>query len=141
MDSINLLASACEADSISEEQTINSAVNKVEVKYLDGDISMQAEDDSSEHLSLIMDSNDYNFSDSQSSSMKSPSKGNKWTAEEDEVLREAVDKYGGKNWKKISDLLVERTDVQCLHRWQKVLRPGLIKGPWTAEVFISLCFC
>ena len=26
-----------------------------------------------------------------------------------------------------------RTDVQCLHRWQKVLRPGLIKGPWTKE--------
>jgi len=26
-----------------------------------------------------------------------------------------------------------RTDVQCLHRWKKVLRPGLIKGPWTPE--------
>ena len=23
--------------------------------------------------------------------------------------------------------------MQCLHRWQKVLKPGLIKGPWTAE--------
>ena len=23
--------------------------------------------------------------------------------------------------------------MQCLHRWQKVLRPGLVKGPWTAE--------
>jgi hypothetical protein len=23
--------------------------------------------------------------------------------------------------------------VQCLHRWQKVLRPGLIKGPWTHD--------
>lgn len=26
-----------------------------------------------------------------------------------------------------------RTDVQCLHRWQKVLNPELVKGPWTAE--------
>ncbi|KAG2531755.1 hypothetical protein BBO99_00001009 [Phytophthora kernoviae] len=26
-----------------------------------------------------------------------------------------------------------RTDVQCLHRWNKVLKPGLIKGPWTPE--------
>lgn len=43
-------------------------------------------------------------------------------------------KYGGRNWKKISDCLVDRTDVQCLHRWQKVLRPGLVKGPWTKEV-------
>lgn len=23
--------------------------------------------------------------------------------------------------------------MQCLHRWQKVLKPGLIKGPWTPE--------
>jgi len=23
--------------------------------------------------------------------------------------------------------------VQCLHRWQKVLNPDLIKGPWTQE--------
>jgi myb proto-oncogene protein len=23
------------------------------------------------------------------------------------------------------------TDVQCLHRWNKVLKPGLKKGPWT----------
>ncbi|KAL5988541.1 hypothetical protein ACLOJK_036306 [Asimina triloba] len=26
-----------------------------------------------------------------------------------------------------------RSDVQCLHRWQKVLNPDLIKGPWTKE--------
>jgi len=38
---------------------------------------------------------------------------------------------GGKNWKKIAESLKERTDVQCLHRWQKVLNPSLVKGPWT----------
>ena len=27
----------------------------------------------------------------------------------------------------------DRTDVQCLHRWQKVLNPDLVKGPWTKE--------
>ena len=26
-----------------------------------------------------------------------------------------------------------RSDVQCLHRWQKVLNPKLVKGPWTEE--------
>ena len=57
----------------------------------------------------------------------------KWNATEDELLREAVNKYGGRNWKKISECMSGRTDVQCLHRWQKVLRPGLIKGPWTKE--------
>ncbi|XP_011090064.1 transcription factor MYB3R-1 isoform X2 [Sesamum indicum] len=48
-----------------------------------------------------------------------------WTAEEDEILRIAVQRFKGKNWKKI--------DVQCLHRWQKVLNPELVKGPWSKE--------
>lgn len=55
----------------------------------------------------------------------------KWTAEEDEALRNAVNANSGKNWKKIALHLPGRTDVQCLHRWQKVLKPGLVKGPWT----------
>ena len=28
---------------------------------------------------------------------------------------------------------MDRTDVQCLHRWQKVLNPNLTKGPWTKD--------
>eukprot|EP00742_Colponemidia_sp_Colp-10_P002486 GILJ01002650.1.p1 GENE.GILJ01002650.1~~GILJ01002650.1.p1 ORF type:complete len:739 (-),score=90.19 GILJ01002650.1:331-2457(-) len=56
----------------------------------------------------------------------------KWAADEDELLRNAVEANRGKNWKKIAEYLPGRTDVQCLHRWQKVLRPGLVKGPWTA---------
>ncbi|KAL7464172.1 hypothetical protein ACHAXS_004510 [Conticribra weissflogii] len=57
----------------------------------------------------------------------------KWTAEEDATLRDAVSKNSGKNWKKIATHLPGRSDVQCLHRWQKVLKPGLVKGPWTAD--------
>jgi len=48
-------------------------------------------------------------------------------------LADAVRKHGGKNWKRIAEELPGRTDVQCLHRWQKVLNPSLIKGPWTEE--------
>ncbi|KAF2303150.1 hypothetical protein GH714_014159 [Hevea brasiliensis] len=48
-----------------------------------------------------------------------------WTLEEDETLRNAVAAFKGKSWKKI--------EVQCLHRWQKVLNPDLVKGPWTQE--------
>ncbi|KAL7476854.1 hypothetical protein ACHAW6_002689, partial [Cyclotella cf. meneghiniana] len=33
----------------------------------------------------------------------------------------------------IAKYLPGRTEVQCLHRWQKVLKPSLVKGPWTAE--------
>lgn len=38
-----------------------------------------------------------------------------------------------RNWKKIAERLKNRTDVQCLHRWQKVLNPEMKKGPWTEE--------
>eukprot|EP00554_Chaetoceros_debilis_P014251 CAMPEP_0194122100 /NCGR_PEP_ID=MMETSP0150-20130528/49255_1 /TAXON_ID=122233 /ORGANISM="Chaetoceros debilis, Strain MM31A-1" /LENGTH=693 /DNA_ID=CAMNT_0038814803 /DNA_START=175 /DNA_END=2252 /DNA_ORIENTATION=+ len=57
----------------------------------------------------------------------------KWTKKEDEALRIAVEEHGARNWKKIATSLPERTEVQCLHRWQKVLKPTLVKGPWTAE--------
>lgn len=67
-----------------------------------------------------------------------------------------------RNWKKIAESFLDRTEVQCLHRWQKVrspfcnylnlpclqsqrlkevfgaslsqvLNPELVKGPWTTE--------
>ncbi|KAJ6794266.1 transcription factor MYB3R-1-like isoform X3 [Iris pallida] len=56
-----------------------------------------------------------------------------WTAEEDAILCRAVQRFKGKNWKKIAECFPDRTDVQCLHRWQKVLNPELVKGPWTKE--------
>jgi len=36
-----------------------------------------------------------------------------------------------------AEFFPERTQVQCLHRWQKVLNPELVKGPWTQEVLLS----
>ncbi|XP_010256935.1 PREDICTED: myb-related protein B [Nelumbo nucifera] len=56
-----------------------------------------------------------------------------WTPEEDETLRKAVKAFKGKCWKKIAEFFPDRSEVQCLHRWQKVLNPELIKGPWTQE--------
>ncbi|XP_010464582.1 PREDICTED: myb protein-like isoform X2 [Camelina sativa] len=56
-----------------------------------------------------------------------------WTPEEDETLRQAVGTFKGKSWKKIAEFFNDRTEVQCLHRWQKVLNPDLVKGPWTQE--------
>jgi hypothetical protein len=57
----------------------------------------------------------------------------KWSKKEDDTLKDAVEEHGAKNWKLISSRLPGRSEVQCLHRWQKVLKPSLIKGPWTAE--------
>nr|XP_057912702.1 transcriptional activator Myb isoform X2 [Doryrhamphus excisus] len=57
----------------------------------------------------------------------------RWTREEDEKLKKLVELHGSEDWKVIASLLSNRTDVQCQHRWQKVLNPELIKGPWTKE--------
>jgi hypothetical protein len=38
-----------------------------------------------------------------------------------------------KNWKKIASFIEGKTEVQCLHRWAKVLNPDLVKGPWTKQ--------
>ncbi|KAI3694507.1 hypothetical protein L1987_77473 [Smallanthus sonchifolius] len=56
-----------------------------------------------------------------------------WTPEEDETLKMAVELFNGKSWKKIAEYFPDRSEVQCLHRWQKVINPELIKGPWTRE--------
>ncbi|KAK9053155.1 hypothetical protein SSX86_029785 [Deinandra increscens subsp. villosa] len=56
-----------------------------------------------------------------------------WTDEEDTILTDVVKTYNGRNWKKIAESIPGRSDVQCLHRWQKVLNPELVKGPWTKE--------
>jgi hypothetical protein len=39
-----------------------------------------------------------------------------------------------------AECVPDRTDVQCLHRWQKVLDPKLVKGPWKKEVIFFLSF-
>jgi len=69
-----------------------------------------------------------NFSDN--SSYK---KVGKWTSEEDELLRKYVSMYSEKQWKKVSEHIPGRAPIQCLHRWTKILKPGLVKGPWTQE--------
>ena len=46
---------------------------------------------------------------------------------QDNQLRTSVGKHGGRNWKQIAVDLPLKTDVQCLHRWQKVLNPDLVR--------------
>ncbi|XWS50882.1 hypothetical protein CRYUN_Cryun12cG0128000 [Craigia yunnanensis] len=51
----------------------------------------------------------------------------------DEKLRNAISAFKGKSWKKIAEFFPDRSEVQCLHRWQQVLNPDLVKGTWTQE--------
>ncbi|XP_026794091.3 myb-related protein A isoform X2 [Pangasianodon hypophthalmus] len=57
----------------------------------------------------------------------------KWSREEDERLKKLVEQHGTDAWRLIANYFPTRTDGQCQHRWQKVLNPELVKGPWTKE--------
>ncbi|XP_031706069.1 myb-related protein A isoform X3 [Anarrhichthys ocellatus] len=57
----------------------------------------------------------------------------KWSRDEDEKLKKLVEQHGPDSWKLIANFFPGRTDGQCQHRWQKVLNPELVKGPWTKE--------
>eukprot|EP00096_Caligus_rogercresseyi_P005635 TRINITY_DN215_c1_g1_i13.p1 TRINITY_DN215_c1_g1~~TRINITY_DN215_c1_g1_i13.p1 ORF type:complete len:672 (+),score=269.14 TRINITY_DN215_c1_g1_i13:316-2331(+) len=56
----------------------------------------------------------------------------RWTKEEDERLKRLVEAHG-ERWDVVSSELGDRADGQCQHRWQKVVNPELVKGPWTKE--------
>lgn len=61
----------------------------------------------------------------------------RWSKEEDDLLTQLCDQYPllNRDWKAISLNFMDpvRSEYQCQQRWQKVLNPDLIKGPWTKE--------
>jgi len=74
-------------------------------------------------------------------SSKSGQGSSNWSIEEDEMLRDAFMESDGSNAsiKKIAEYMNNKTPAQCLHRWQKVLNPQLVKGAWTKEEDDTLC--
>ena len=64
---------------------------------------------------------------------RSPKSAHSWQPDQDEVLRKAVAENGGKNWKSIASSVPGKSPTQCLHRWQRVLNPNVVKGPWKHE--------
>uniref|UniRef100_A0A8C4Z1S9 snRNA-activating protein complex subunit 4 n=1 Tax=Gadus morhua TaxID=8049 RepID=A0A8C4Z1S9_GADMO len=59
-----------------------------------------------------------------------------WSAEEDEVLRELVDKMRIGNfipYTQMSYFIEGRDPSQLMYRWSQVLDPALRKGPWSKE--------
>ncbi|CAG2175406.1 unnamed protein product, partial [Oppiella nova] len=57
----------------------------------------------------------------------------KWTKEEDDRLKTYVETYGEHDWQTIAHHFNDRSDIQCQQRWDKVVNPRLIKGPWTRQ--------
>lgn len=86
---------------------------------------------------------------SSSSSTKKQVNRGRWSKEEDERLKMLVEAFGEKDWHKVSAHFPDRSDIQCQQRWDKVVNPKLVKGPWTKEEddkvvelvkrFVSIC--
>ncbi|XP_050966732.1 LOW QUALITY PROTEIN: snRNA-activating protein complex subunit 4 [Labeo rohita] len=56
-----------------------------------------------------------------------------WSKEEDQLLRNAVAKYGTKEWGKIRLEVPGRTDGACRDRYLDCLQENVKKGPWSKE--------
>ncbi|XP_078256345.1 transcriptional activator Myb isoform X5 [Rhinoraja longicauda] len=91
--------------------------------------SLYSSDEEEEEIEMF----DHDYDGPQPKSCKRQLSKTRWTREEDEKLKKLVEQHGTEDWKMIANFLPNRTDVQCQHRWQKVLNPELIKGPWTKE--------
>lgn len=57
----------------------------------------------------------------------------RWSKEEDEKLKELVSTLGENSWQLVAAGFTDRCGVQCQQRWDKVVNPSLVKGPWTKE--------
>ena len=62
-----------------------------------------------------------------------------WTSDEDDKLRNAVETYKAKDWKKIAQCVEGRSIQQCHQRWHGKLNPTITKGQWTEEEDQKLC--
>ena len=59
----------------------------------------------------------------------------RWTADEDELLKKAVQKHGDHDFNLISEQIFHgsRTETQCRNRWQRAVQPGIKTGKWSKE--------
>jgi hypothetical protein len=55
----------------------------------------------------------------------------RFTLEEDQALKELVDKYGCSKWATIADYFTARSARQCRDRWKYYLSPEVTVGNWT----------
>ena len=131
------------------EHSISLSLNIVSPHYLIIKMDQSASDQShsSIHQSSLSTSSNVDsgtssttINSSSSTDLSSASTGRRsfnrgrWLKEEDEKLRKLVSLYGDSNWNEISKYFQDRSDIQCQQRWDKVVNPELVKGPWTKEV-------
>lgn len=57
----------------------------------------------------------------------------RWEPEEDRLLSAALRVFGEGSWQTVANCLDGRVGQQCLHRWDKTLRPTIKKGKWSPD--------
>ncbi|KAJ3122332.1 Myb-like DNA-binding domain protein [Physocladia obscura] len=57
----------------------------------------------------------------------------RFTKDEDNLLKEAVARFGIGSWAKIANAVQTRNDVQCRERYLDVLNPEIVTGPFSKE--------
>ena len=79
------------------------------------------------------------YSKSEGKSKSETSDRRVWTTEEDNAIRQLVQKYGTKSWSVIAENLQKelsiagRSGKQCRERWHNHLDPFINKNSWTEE--------
>lgn len=62
-----------------------------------------------------------------------------WTPEEDQRVKELVNKFGVKHWSIIAKHLQSRNGKQCRERWHNHLNPMVNKSRWTPQEDLIIC--
>lgn len=62
----------------------------------------------------------------------------KFTKEEDDKIKQLVEKFGPNHWNLIALCMERRTAKQCRDRYHNYLMPGCFQGEWTKEEDILL---
>lgn len=57
-----------------------------------------------------------------------------------QILLDAINKYGPQDWVRISNIMQNRTDIQCRDRWINVLDYKRRNKPWLWEEHERLFF-
>jgi hypothetical protein len=63
----------------------------------------------------------------------------KWSTEEDDQLRQAIEEFGTGSWTEVSRRVPTRTGKQCRERWTGHLAPTVSKNTWHPEEDAALC--
>ena len=57
-----------------------------------------------------------------------------WSPSDDSKLCSLIYQFGTGNWDLISkEMNNNKSAIQCLHRWNSIMKPTYIKGPWNVE--------